>query len=484
MRTRNTTAGDDSGGEVNTVAEPSRRSVLAVGGAAIGAGALGLVVPGTAAAATPVAPTPATPALLTRRDATSHPAARVEFTRWTSYADFASGHSDGVHVIPGPRLGVVICEPAGTTTYHDPYLKTTAEYEYSTWLSPLHHLDFGATQLTAHWNADTPAGTFLKMELHAVMEDGHADWWTMGIWASGDTDIYRTSVNGQQNAYAEIDTDTWNAETGHSMRAYQLRLTLYRKPGLRRSPRVWQVGAAASRVPNRTTVPATAPGPACGVTLKVPPYAQNPHAGQYTQYGGGGEAWCSPTSSEMIVEYWGHKPSKRDLAWVNPSYSDPTVDYAARYCYDWGYQGTGNWPFNTGYASRWGMDGMVCRLNNLLELETLIKAGFPVALSVAFNAAELPGSGYSTQGHLFVCIGFTATGDPIVNDPASDSDANVYTVYPRRALEIVWLRTVYTQEDGSPGSGSGGVCYVDKPHDAALPAVLDRHNPSWPGGTP
>ena len=79
----------------------------------------------------------------------------------------------------------------------------------------------------------------------------------------------------------------------------------------RQSPRVWQIGATASAVPSRTTVPASTPGPATGITLAVKPYAQNLHKGQYVEYGGGGEAWCSPTSTEMVVEFWGKGSEQR-----------------------------------------------------------------------------------------------------------------------------------------------------------------------------
>ena len=50
----------------------------------------------------------------------------------------------------------------------------------------------------------------------------------------------------------------------------------------------------------------------------------------------------------------------------------------------------------------------------------------------------------------------------------------------RRMFETVWLRTTYTKADGTPGSGSGGVAYLIKPHDKALPEVVDPRNPSWP----
>ncbi|NUP48359.1 MAG: C39 family peptidase [Catenulispora sp.] len=450
----------------------SRRAVLA-GGATAGAVAAGIAGAGSAAASTGSRNGAQAMSMAGASDG-----ARVRFDRWTSWSDFMTGRSDGALVLPGPRLGVVIGHSVGTVSYTDPYLGTTAEYEYATWTSPSRRLDFGATQLTAHWNAETPKGTFVKVELLATMEDGHQDTWVMGVWALGDDDIDRTSVNGQSNAYAEIDTDTWGAETGHSMRSYKLRLTLLRKTGSHASPRVWQIGAVASAVPDRTTVPATVPGPATGITLDVKPYAQNIHKGQYVQYGGGGEAWCSPTSTEMVVEFWGKGPSAEQLAWVDPSYVDPSVDQAARYSYDYGYEGTGNWPFTCAYAASYGLDAMVVRLNSLHELEVLIAAGFPVVTSQSFTKAE--NGYYASAGHLWTVIGFDANGDVIVNDPASNSDDNVYTVYPRRMFETVWLRTVYTKADGSPGSGSGGIAYLIKPHDKALPPVVDPRNPSWP----
>ncbi|MEY9889125.1 hypothetical protein ABIA31_002773 [Catenulispora sp. MAP5-51] len=454
----------------------SRRVVLA-GGAAVGAAMVGVAEAGTASAATNSTDTEA--AMAGGATATKNTdQARVRFDRWTTWADFRCGESHGVLALPGPRLGVVIAEPVGTTSYTDPYLNTTAEYEYATWTSPARRLDFGATQLTAHWNADTPKGTFLKVELLATMEDGHRDTWIMGIWASDDSEIDRTSVNGQSNAYGEIDTDTWSAETGHSMRSYQLRLTVLRRPGTHATPRLWQIGATASAVPDRTTVPASTPGPATGVTLAVKPYAQNVHKGQYVQYGGGGEAWCSPTSTEMVVEFWGKGPTAEQLAWVDPSYADPSVDEAARYSYDYGYQGTGNWPFTCAYAASYGLDAMVVRLNSLTELEVLVAAGFPVVTSQSFTLAE--NGYYASDGHLWCVIGFTDTGDVIVNDPASNSDSDVYTVYPRRMFETVWLRTNYTKADGTPGYGSGGVAYLIKPHDKALPPVVDPRNPTWP----
>ncbi|MFI1098492.1 C39 family peptidase [Streptomyces sp. NPDC020917] len=405
---------------------------------------------------------------------------RVDFHKWTTQADFAAGTADGVEQLAGDRMGIDVSAAVGTLKYKDAYLHTTKTYDYATWTSPVHAVAFGATEIVPSWNAQTPAGTWLKVEVNATMEDGvRTGWLDMGHWAALDTDIARTSVSPSAAPYGQVDTDTFNASAGHTVQAYQLRATLYRLTGTTATPRLWQLAAFASLVPARTSVPASPPGGAEGVELAVPRYSQQIHAGEYKKYGGGGDAWCSPTSNEMIDEFWGAGPTAADLTWVDPTFADPSVDYAARETYDYRYQGTGNWPFNAGYAAHFGLDAEIVQLPSADDLEQLVAAGIPVAISVAFDNGELTGSGYGTAGHLMVVIGFTANGDFIVDDPFSASDAQVRHVYARAQLENIWLRTYWTRADGSTGYGSGGVAYVITPHDKALPPVLDPANPTW-----
>lgn len=431
---------------------------------------------GAATAATRTAPAappaPSAPAAAT--------AERVNFHKWTTQADFQSGTAAGVTALAGDRQGIAISGTVGTLRYKDAYLHTTNTYAYSAWTSPTYSPGFGATELVSSWDAQTPAGTWLKVELNATMEDGHqTGWLDMGNWASGDTDIARTSLSPSAGAYGQVDTDTFNAASGHTLQSYQLRATLYRLTTSTASPRIWQLGAFASYVPARSGVSPSPLGGAEGTDLAVPQYSQQIHVGQYSQYGGGGDAWCSPTSTEMISEFWGQKPSAADMSWVNPSYADPSVDYAARFTYDYAYKGTGNWPFNAAYASHFGLDAEVVQLPSVDDLETLVKAGIPVAVSVAFDNGELTGSGYGTAGHLMVVAGFTAAGDFVVDDPFSPSDAAVQHIYQRAQLETIWERTYWTRSDGTTGYGSGGVAYVYKPHDTALPPVADPNNPTW-----
>ncbi|MFD6418911.1 peptidase C39 family protein, partial [Streptomyces sp. NPDC060194] len=415
----------------------------------------------TAAVAAAAAAAAGGPAVAAPRPA--RPAATVDNHFWTSFKDWRSGEGQGTRTVAGRRPGLAIARPAGTTDYTDPHTGTTATWEYATWTSPVRRSRVPATELIASWNADTPEGTWLAVELSGTYSDGTATpWYVMGRWAAGDGDIRRTSVDDQTDDKSSIWTDTFaidDASTGLRLTSYRLRVTLYRRPGSKATPTLWRLGAMSSDVPDRFEVPASTPGLAR--ELAVPRYSQNTHVGQYPEYDNGGEAWCSPTSSQMIIEYWGRRPTAEQLAWVNPEFADPQVCHAARYTFDYQYDGCGNWPFNAAYAATYkDLQGVVTRLTSLTDLETLIRAGIPVITSQSFLKEELTGAGYGTSGHLMTVIGFTATGDVIANDPASPSNEAVRRIYKRAEWEKIWLRTKRYNASGKVSSGTGGVCYV------------------------
>ncbi|MFD6245076.1 peptidase C39 family protein [Streptomyces roseolus] len=437
----------------------SRRTVLA---AALAAAA------GTAGAVSATAAEPGAP----EADAAAPAAATVANRFWSTATDWRSGTAEGTRAVAGYRPGLVLEAPLGRTDYTDPHTGTTSAWEYARWTSPEHTPAVPATEVIASWNARTPAGTWLQVELSGAYSDGtRTPWFVMGRWASGDTDIKRTSVDDQTDGRSTVWTDTLAVDdpaSGLRLASYRLRLTLHRRPGTTLSPTVWRLGAMASDVPDRFTVPASVPGLARELT--VPRYSQNTHVGQYPEYDNGGEAWCSPTSSQMIVEYWGRAPSAEDLAWVNPDYADPQVCHAARFTYDHQYSGCGNWPFNAAYAAAYpDLNAVVTRLRSLTDLETLIRAGIPAITSQSFREEELTGAGYGTAGHLMTVIGFTPDGDVIANDPASPTNDAVRRVYRRREWENIWLRTKRYNASGKVVSGTGGVCYLYFP-DRPTPA--------------
>ena len=372
----------------------------------------------------------------------------------------ASGTTAGTQLVGAGGL-VLAGSGLTTITYTDPFGSAPRDYQGGTWMSPWQPTTFGFMQLVASWNADTPAGTWIQVEVRATAaRDGHqTEWYVLGRWAYGDADFHRTSVGGQGDKDGTVAIDTFMPKI--AMSAYQLRLTLYRAVGTTATPRVTRIAAVASDpvtikpyAPSATTMTRT-------VELAVPRYSQETHIGEYPQFDNGGEAWCSPTSTSMVVAYWGTGPTASDYAYVTqdyPSQPDPWVDYAARYVFDYHYNGAGNWPFNTAYAAHFGLESEVTQLRSLAEAEQFIKAGIPLVASIAFNSGKLDGFFFkSTNGHLMVIVGFTADGNPIVNDPASPDDASVRHVYDRAQFEEAWM------------SASGGIVYVIHPASVPLP---------------
>jgi hypothetical protein len=362
------------------------------------------------------------------------------------------------------RGGGLILAKSGlaTVTYSDPFGYAPRDYQSGAWTSPWQATSFGFMELVSSWNADTPAGTWIQVEMRATeARDGHTTkWFVMGRWAYGDGDIHRMSVGGQGDKDGYVAIDTFVPK--NPMSSYQLRLTLYRAVGTTATPRVTRIGAVVSDpvtikpyAPSNTTM-------SSAVELAVPAYSQETHRGEYPEFDNGGEAWCSPTSTSMVVAYWGKGPSAADYASVTsdyPAQTDPWVDYAARYVFDYHYNGAGNWPFNTAYAAHFGLESEVTQLHSLAEAEQFIKAGIPLVASIAFNSGKLDGFFFkSTNGHLMVIVGFTAAGNPIVNDPASPDDATVRHVYDRAQFEDAWM------------SATGGIVYVIHPASVSLPA--------------
>ncbi|HEY2792246.1 MAG TPA: C39 family peptidase [Micromonosporaceae bacterium] len=386
----------------------------------------------------------------------------IVYHEWTSEHDFRLGEFAGLAVCNG---SLALTDPVGQLTYTDPTLGTTGTYDYATWTSPFVKVGFGASEAISSWNADTPGGTWIQMELRGVTKAGDTTgWYVMGRWAADDSTISRTSVDGQSDTDGTIETDTFVATSGHNLTSIQLRVTLYRPVGSGITPDVRSMGFVASKLPN-AAVTTTAQN-AIGTVLNVPMYSQQIHADQYPDWGGGGEAWCSPTSTSMVVAFWGKGPKPADYAWVDPSYADPWIDYAARNTYDYEYGGTGNWPFNAAYAGRFGLDAFITRLRSLNEAERFIAAGIPLVMSLSFKKDQIPGLDYSTGGHLVVLAGFDATGQPVLNDPFSDSDADVRKPVGRPEFESAWLKT------------SGGTVYVIRPHGKALPPTTSSQS-NW-----
>ncbi|WP_162924712.1 peptidase C39 family protein [Rubrobacter indicoceani] len=304
----------------------------------------------------------------------------------------------------------------------------------------------GFDTLVPSWNARTPGGTWLTVEVRVRDRGtGWSRWFSLGNWASDDEAIKRGSVNGQSTDRWAVSTDTLKSRGRVFADAYQYRITLNSKKA-GRSPVVRAVSFVVSDSyrHGESVAPASDRG-AWGENLTVPERSQ-------MIYPGGGEVWCSPTSLSMVMAYWS---GRRDVAsWNKPV---PTVASAT---YDNTYRGNGNWPFNVAYASSLGLDGDVSRFGSLAQAEKWIEAEVPVVASIAWGRGQLDGAAIpSSAGHLLVIRGFTETGDVVVNDPAASSDAGVRRTYDREQFRAAWMR------------GSGGIVYLVRPAGWKRPAT-------------
>jgi Peptidase_C39 like family len=390
------------------------------------------------------------------RLAASSTAGQHAFRAFTTDAAFAAGTNEGTQA-SGGALRIATTKGTWTTAGR--------KWAWTRWTSPWVRPAHPFTQLIPSWNVVTPANTAVLVQARIHTPTGrYGAFKTVGLWATRDNQLHRTSSGPQSGPLVRVDTDTLKAASGISFDAYQLRILPLRVPGTTATPIVNSVNAVASR-------PATAKQPTShrllgARELVVPRYSQMTHRGQYPRYGGGGEAWCSPTSLSMILGYYKRLPTKANYAWVSKSYADPWVDHVARVVYDYGYSGTGNWPFNTAYAANLTGSAFVTRLASLRGAERFIHAGIPLAASISFGSGGLDGAPISsTAGHLVVITGFTAAGNVVVNDPAAPTNASVRRVYDRGQFERAWQ------------TKSAGTVYVVR--DAAHPLPARAGSTSW-----
>lgn len=343
------------------------------------------------------------------------------------------------------------------------------------WTSPWVDPGFTLTELIPSWEASTPGASSIEVQVRGRSRGTVSSWDTIATWAKGDEHVKRASGDAQTDDLGRVLSDTW-VTPGAS--AWQLRVALKRPDTDNISPRVETLGAVASRLPSVSRVATSWAGQhrgeALGRKLDVPRFSQMVHKGSYRQYGGGGEAWCSPTSLAMVLAYYDALPPESSYSWVRKGHPDPYVAQLARATYDTSYGGTGTWPFNTAYAASRTGSAFVTRMRNLREVERFINVGIPVVASIRFGPGELRGAPISsTNGHLLVIAGFSRGGDVVVNDPAADSRAGVRRVYDRSQFESAWLR-----RDVGGSGGSGGLVYVVNDEDHPLPESMTAQS-NW-----
>ena len=281
------------------------------------------------------------------------------------------------------------------------------------------------------WNAITPNKTSLQIQARAKVAGVWTKYYKMALWTTG---LERRSFSAQADQFGQVETDTLKLKT--FAEALQIKV-IFSSSQTGISPSLFGLAAVMSdSTQNDSTqnaLPTSLDKTAWGIDLPVPMRSQ-------MIYPNGGRVWCSPSSTTMLLEYWSAKLGRK-LA--------DTVPTAARAVWDSTYNGAGNWSFNMAYAGSKGLRAYLHRLSSFSQAAEYIAQGIPLALSIAWKLGALDGAALpSSNGHLVVLRGFTATGDPIINDPAAATDAGVRRVYKRAQLEKLWLEA------------SGGLVYI------------------------
>lgn len=366
------------------------------------------------------------------------------------------GGGRAVLASPGRRVRLHRFDPAfDPAAPTQPYEYEGRAYERLTWTSERAVSDFGIGSVVASWQATTPGDSWVEVAVRGGATAADGPWIVLGRWAESDRAIRRTTVPGQDADGYRVAADEITIAAGRQWRQLRARVTLARPAGSAEPwPSVDALDVLTSTAPDDMRAADTPPSGVAHV-VDVPPRSQQLYRDHDPDLDGGGQSWCSPTAVTMVLEHWGVR------------LPEPPVPYAARHTYDRAYDGCGNWAFNTAFAARFGLTAFVTRLRSLAEAELFTRAGIPLVLGVRFNADQLDGAGYDTNGHLLVLVGFDQHGDPVVNDPASHrirSDDHVRTTYRRDQFLSSW------QERGS------GIAYVICPPGRRLPPAPDEAN--------
>jgi len=101
----------------------------------------------------------------------------VSFAR----ADLARGSSAGV-MGTGPIT--LAATGLGSGTYDDPFGARGIAFQSGSWTSEWMPVAFAFDELVASWNADTPPGTWIKVEMQARGSGRETKFFTMITWAS------------------------------------------------------------------------------------------------------------------------------------------------------------------------------------------------------------------------------------------------------------------------------------------------------------
>ncbi len=295
----------------------------------------------------------------------------------------------------------------------------------------------GFDQAIISWNATTPPGSYLSVYMRCRIGGTWTKWYNMGLWNMDGRPMHKTSFGKQKDSFGDVDTET--LKLNKNADAFKIRVQLESSDG-KTHPTLRFLAVNLNDANWQTDIAPTKE--VWGTELDVP------YLCQLSVPGGG--VWCSPTSTAMVLSYWGKKLGRPELK--------RGITETAKNVYDTDWGGTGNWSFNVDYAGESkGIRAYVTRFTSVSQIEQWIAKGVPVI--TALNYSALNGNPNKQTGHLMVIRGFTKDGDPVFNDPWArlEKGEKLRKVFTRQRLEEAWLGP----------KGSWGTVYIIYPEAMA-----------------
>ncbi len=272
------------------------------------------------------------------------------------------------------------------------------------------------------WNLDMPPGTGIKVYIRAVNGGTTTAWYEI---ARQGTTPGGGRVKSDSYGYIGDDTlflyNTWPR--------IEYKIALYSDTaGVTPTLRLVSMCYADT---NTHIAYIELPNPGVTTSLAVP------WRSQYWVPKIGGVI-CGPTSMALAMAYNGcNLPTETVAAEAYDSYNSMY----------------GNWPFLAQAAARHGFKSYYCRANGQQPIRDFIAQGVPVEIGMAYSAGELTNSPIpSTGGHLVMCVGVTADGHYICNDPAGSDSRWDHVVYNKNEIAHVWLERSGTMIPCIPNS--------------------------------
>jgi hypothetical protein len=333
-------------------------------------------------------------------------------------AEFEDGKLEHVRVDASSPARVVL-DDTRTNTYP----------RYGHWISPEVSTELGFTELIPSWNVTCPPNTGVRFDVRA--RDARSGQWTPWLYAGQ----WGRNVGNR----ARVVTCPWGTVHVDTLlldrpaNAYQIRARLESfdldrsvNPSIRRVSVSYSGRVRDQATRERLTHPVTIVGD-WRRDLAVPFFAQGTAPSNVKG------SICSPTSTTMVMSYWGVRR--------------PLLENALA-IYDDERDIFGNWGRAVARAGELGFDAWLTRMRNWQQVKAMIAQGQPVIAAVNFTKGQFPSSVLDeTDGHLIVIRGFNGDGDVICNDPASKDKGNG-VVYKADELARAWF------------ANAGGVAYV------------------------